>query len=51
MFGPFSLPDPDSGYRFDINAEAARLRFNLVETSGGNTGVAAIVVFGELQDQ
>lgn len=50
-FGPFSLPDPDSGYRFELNSEAESLRFNLVETTGGNTGVVDIFVFGELLDQ
>jgi hypothetical protein len=48
VFGPFSLPDPDNGYSFDIDAEAETLRFELVETSGGNTGVVDIIVYGEL---
>ena len=48
VFGPFSLPDPNNGYRFDLNAEAESLRFDLVETSGGNTGVVDIIVYGEL---
>lgn len=48
LFGPFSLPDPDNGYHFDLNTEAESLRFELVETSGGNTGVVDIIVYGEL---
>jgi len=48
LFGPFSLPDPDNGYSFDIDAEAETLRFELVETSGGNTGVVDIIVYGKL---
>ena len=48
LFGPFSLLDPDNGYHFDIAAEAVSLRFELVETSGGNTGVVDIIVYGEL---
>lgn len=46
-FGPFSLPDPDKGYRFDLSAEAESLRFDLVDTSGGNTGIVDIIVYGE----
>jgi hypothetical protein len=47
-YGPFDIPDTDSSYRFEVPFEAERLRFNLMETSGGNTGVVDIAVYGEL---
>ncbi len=47
-YGPFELPDTDSSYRFEVPFEAERLRFNLMDTSGGNTGVVDIAVYGEL---
>lgn len=50
-FGPFDLPDIDSNYRFEVPIEAQILRFNLMDTSGGNTGVVDIAVYGELLDQ
>ena len=46
-FGPFELPDTDSSYAFDIGIEAKTLRFDLVDTTGGNTGVVDIAVYGE----
>jgi hypothetical protein len=46
-FGPFELPDTDSSYAFDIGIEAKALRFDLVNTTGGNTGVVDIAVYGE----
>jgi len=45
--GPFELPDPDSGYTFDVDVEAQRLRFDLVDTTGGNTGIVDVAVYGE----
>ncbi len=46
IFGPFDVPDPDQPYTFEIAVEAQTLRFDLVETTGGNTGVVDIVVLG-----
>ncbi len=51
MFGPFELPDELSSYSFDIDVETKTLRINLVDTSGGNTGVVDIAVFGEFIDE
>ncbi len=45
--GPFALPAPDSSYSFDVAIEATTLRFNLIDTTGGNTGVVDIAVYGE----
>lgn len=47
-YGPFDIPDTSSSYRFEVPFEAETLRFNLMETSGGNTGVVDIAVYGEL---
>lgn len=46
-FGPFELPDASKPYQFDVAFEAQTLRFELVETTGGNTGAVDIAVFGE----
>ena len=45
--GPFTLEDAGRTYYFDIEITGKRLRFEAVETSGGNTGVVAIEVYGE----
>jgi len=45
--GPFDLPDADQIYYFDTDFSGRRLRFEAVETSGGNTGAAEIEVYGE----
>jgi hypothetical protein len=51
VYGPFELPDANSSYPFDMSIEAETLRFDLVDTTGGNTGVNDIVVYGEFLDQ
>ena len=50
-FGPFELPDADSRYTFDTELEAKTLRFNLMNTTGGNTGTVDIAIFGEFIDE
>jgi hypothetical protein len=47
MFGPFELPDPDEPYEFDVDFEAEMLRFEVVDSNGGNTGAVEIAAFGE----
>ncbi len=47
-FGPFELPDTDQAYTFDVEIEAETLRFNLMNTTGGNTGAVDIAVYGTL---
>jgi len=44
--GPFELPGADRIYYFPVQITARTLRFNTVETSGGNAGAVAIEVFG-----
>jgi hypothetical protein len=44
-FGPFDLPDADRLYTFPVQFTARTLRFDAVETSGGNTGAVEIEVY------
>lgn len=46
-FGPFELPDASSTYDFEVEIEAQTLRFNLMDTTGGNTGAVDIAVYGD----
>ncbi|OGO35282.1 MAG: hypothetical protein A2Z03_11735 [Chloroflexi bacterium RBG_16_56_8] len=43
--GPFDLPDAKSVYYFPVAATARTLRFQVIKSSGGNTGAAAIEVY------
>lgn len=43
--GPFDIPAAGSVYSFPVEATARRLRFEVVASSGGNTGVAEIEAF------
>ena len=45
--GPFTLLDATRSYVFTTDLTARRLRFEAIETSGGNTGAVEIAVFGE----
>ena len=47
VHGPFELAGAGSIYYFDTDLTAKRLRFETVSTSGGNTGVVEIEVYGE----
>jgi hypothetical protein len=49
-FGPFDLPDAKRIYTFPVQFTARTLRFDAVETSGGNTGAVEIEVYGTLHD-
>lgn len=46
-FGPFELDDATSVHYFDVDFTAQRLRFEALDTSGGNTGAVEIEVYGE----
>lgn len=50
-FGPFDLPDASRPYTFDVAIEAKSLRFDLVDTTGGNSGVVDIAVYGEFMGE
>ena len=45
--GPFSLSDAAQIYTFDTDITAHRLRFEAMETSGGNTGAVEIEIYGD----
>lgn len=45
--GPFELPDAKSVYYFPVNTTARALRFEVLKSSGGNTGAAEIEVYTE----
>jgi hypothetical protein len=47
MYGPFELPDAEQSYTFDVEIEASSLRFDVTDSSGGNTGAVEIAVYGE----
>ena len=47
ILGPFDLPAADRLHVFPVIAEAQRLRFEVVASSGGNTGAIEIAVFGD----
>ena len=47
IFGPFDLDDSAAIHYYDTDITAKRLRFEAVATSGGNTGVLEIEVYGE----
>lgn len=46
VFGPFSVSDATTSHRFDVAVEGRTLRFDLVDTTGGNTGVVDIAIYG-----
>ena len=48
VFGPFVLGDAEKIYRFDVDITTQLLRVNVVDSSGGNTG---LVEFGAYGDQ
>jgi hypothetical protein len=43
--GPFDLPDAKSVYYFPISTTARTIRFEVLKSSGGNTGAAEIQVY------
>jgi hypothetical protein len=45
-YGPFTLADAGSIHYFATDFTAQRLRFEAVDTSGGNTGAVEIEVYG-----
>jgi hypothetical protein len=45
--GPFELTDAAQTYYFDTDFVARRLRFEVVSSSGGNTGAVEIEIYGQ----
>ena len=50
-YGPYDVPDAQSEYTFDVDFTAQTLRFDLVDTSGGNAGIVDVAVFGAFVDE
>lgn len=48
--GPYELSDAGGPFYFETDFTASHLRFEVVSSSGGNTGAVEIEVFGELTD-
>ena len=46
-YGPFELDNATGVHYFDVDLTAGRLRFEAIDTSGGNTGAVEIEVYGE----
>ena len=46
-YGPFTLNDAAAVHYFTVDFRARRLRFEAIDTSGGNTGAVEIEVYGE----
>ena len=45
--GPFELNDSNQAYSFEMSVVAESLRLDVVESSGGNTGLVEFAVYGE----
>lgn len=48
--GPFELADASQAYRFEIDTLASSLRFDVVSSNGGNTGLVEFAAFGTFLD-
>jgi hypothetical protein len=46
VLGPFDLPDATQRYRFEVDVVTRSLRLDVVESSGGNTGLSEFAVYG-----
>ena len=46
VLGPFALEDAEQAYRFDVDVVARSLRLEVVDSSGGNTGLIEFAVYG-----
>jgi hypothetical protein len=46
-YGPFELDEAGGTQQFDVDFEAETLRFDVVESTGGNTGAVDIAVYGD----
>jgi hypothetical protein len=47
VLGPFTIPDAKSIYYFPVSATARTLRFEVLKSSGGNTGASEIEVYAQ----
>lgn len=46
-FGPFTLPDAEQAYRFDVEptVPVETIRLDVVDSNGGNTGLVEFALF------
>lgn len=47
VVGPFALPTAEDSYRFDVPLTALRLRLDVVDSTGGNTGLVEFAAYGK----
>ncbi len=47
VYGPFKVDDAEKAYSFDVDFVATSLRFDVVSSSGGNTGAREVAVYGD----
>jgi hypothetical protein len=47
VLGPFAIPDAKSTYYFPVSVTARTLRFEVLKSSGGNTGASEIEVYAQ----
>jgi hypothetical protein len=46
VLGPFDLPDARQAYAFDVDVTATLLRLDVVDSTGGNTGLVEFAAYG-----
>jgi len=46
ILGPFALEDAEQAYHFDVDVVAQSLRLDVVDSTGGNTGLIEFAVYG-----
>lgn len=46
VLGPFTLKDAAQAHRFEVDAVARSIRLDVVDSSGGNTGLIELAVYG-----
>lgn len=46
VYGPFELPDASEPHSFEVDITTTTLRFDAIETSGGNTGFVELAAYG-----
>ena len=46
VFGPFGLENAEQAYRFDLDVLARSLRLDVVDSTGGNTGLIELAIYG-----
>ena len=49
VYGPFEVPDANQAYSFDVDFETTTLRFDVISSSGGNTGAVEFGVYGQFR--